>query len=87
MHQFDIIDLVDLATVTGGAEPGTRTTTTEAEARTRAGGARGGTTETTSEPNAYLRCLDVVSRQRGWFDAPNDVEARQARLCTPLLNQ
>lgn len=40
-----------------------------------------------SDPSAYLRCLDLVGKQGGMFEAPNAMEARQEKLCSPLLNR
>ena len=40
-----------------------------------------------SDPSAYLRCLDLVGKQGGMLEAPNDMAARQKALCTPLLGK
>lgn len=88
-NEFESIDLLALDTVCGGADdqPGTRTTETGGGVTTPYGSANAKTSQTTSEPNAYLRCLDLVGRQSGVMESPNNVERRQQALCSPLLKQ
>jgi hypothetical protein len=78
MLALTTIDLGDLDRVSGGQQ---RSTNGEATVNTPAGSAtvRGG--QTVSEPNAYLRCLDLVGRQGGAMEAPNNIERRQQALC------
>jgi len=84
MYIFESIDENDLDRVSGGQ---TRSTSAEGTISTPGGSATVRAGQSTSEPNAYLRCLDLVGRQGGMMEAPNNVERRQQALCGPLLNQ
>lgn len=84
MDQFATIDLADLERVSGGQ--GT-TTTAEGTVNTPAGSATVRAGQQTNEPVAYNRCLELVGRQAGIMESPNNVERRQERLCSPLLRQ
>lgn len=86
MSNFISVELEQLTAVSGGAS-------IEGGVQTPAGS---GTikVDTATQPNpqatdpsAYLRCLDLVGKQGGMFEAPNAMEARQERLCGPLLNR
>ena len=84
MLALTTIDPGDLDRVSGGQE---RTTTAEGTINTPGGSAtvKGG--QTVKEPNAYLRCLDLVGRQGGYIESPDNIERRQKELCGPLLKQ
>jgi hypothetical protein len=88
-NDFEAIDLFALDTVCGGVEPqpGTRTTESEAGVETPYGKANAKTSSSSSEPSEYLRCLDLVGRQAGMMESPNNVERRQQALCGPLLKK
>ena len=84
MSNFTTVELDQLTAVSGG-------TSVEAGIQTKV--ASGNVkVDTATPPNpqatdssAYLRCLDLVGKQGGMFEAPNAMEARQERLCSPLL--
>jgi hypothetical protein len=84
MFMFESIDLGDLERVSGGQG---YSTTAEGTLKTPAGQATLKAGHQTQEPNAYLRCLDLVGRQGGMMESPNNVERRQKELCSPLLGQ
>jgi hypothetical protein len=84
MDHFPTIDLADLECVSGGQ--GT-STNAEGTVQTPAGSATIRAGQQTNEPNAYNRCLELVGRQAGMLESPNNVERRQERLCSPLLQQ
>ncbi|HKE14466.1 MAG TPA: hypothetical protein VKB80_06365 [Kofleriaceae bacterium] len=78
MLALTTIDLGDLDRVSGGQS---RSTNGEATVSTPGGSATVRAGQTTTEPNAYLRCLDLVGRQAGVMESPNNVERRQQALC------
>jgi len=84
MNSLETIDLSDLDRVSGGQS---RTTSAEGSFKTPAGQATVRAGQTTTEPNAYLRCLDLVGRQGGMMESPNNVERRQQALCPLSLSQ
>jgi hypothetical protein len=84
MTTFESIDLSDLDRVSGGQ---TRSTEAEGTVNTPGGSATIRAGQSTTEPNSYLRCLDLVGRQGGMMESPNNVERRQQALCGPLLQQ
>ncbi len=84
MFTFESIDESDLDRISGGQQ---RSTSAEGTISTPGGSATVRAGQSTQEPNAYLRCLDLVGRQGGMMESPNNVERRQQALCPPLLNQ
>ena len=84
MTTFESIDLSDLDRVSGGQ---TRSTEAEGTVTTPGGSATIRAGQSTTEPSSYLRCLDLVGRQGGMMESPNNVERRQQALCGPLLQQ
>ena len=82
---FESIDIFALATITGG--DGSSSTTVSGGVQTPGGGGNVSVQQSTSESSTYLRCLDRVYSQRGFFESPQSVEARQERMCAPYRTQ
>lgn len=83
--QFQSIDTATLATITGG--DGSSTTTVSGGVQTPGGSGNVSVSQQQSESSTYLRCLDRVYSQRGFFESPQSVEARQERQCAPYRTQ
>jgi|JI7StandDraft_1071085.scaffolds.fasta_scaffold472548_2 hypothetical protein len=85
MSNFTSVELDQLTAVSGGASVEGSVQTPVGSGNLRVDTATAPNPQA-SDPSAYLRCLDLVGKQGGMFEAPNAMEARQERLCSPLLN-
>lgn len=85
MSTFETIGSDALSTIAGGVSGEASVTVPKGGATVKFDTATAPNPQA-SDPNAYLRCLDLVGKQGGVFEAPNAMAARQEKLCGPLLN-
>ncbi|MBK9030262.1 MAG: hypothetical protein IPL61_02795 [Myxococcales bacterium] len=86
MSTFTSIDPDDLTSVNGGVSGEGSLTVPGGSGTVKVDTATPANPQA-SDPNAYIRCLDLVGKQGGMFEAPNAMAARQQQLCSPLLGK
>jgi len=87
MREIQLLSTVELSAVVGGLEDGSGGAKRETEFRVNIPiwGTPIQYRRVVEEPNAYLRCLDLMSRQGGLFSGPTTVTQRQEKFCLPML--